>query len=74
MEKQIEYVKYWEDRGTTLYKNLSTLQYTNGLALGQELKKVEDITGAIGEFMRTVSDMENPQIQDVKEAIYDKVK
>lgn len=74
MEKQIEYVKYWEDRGATLHKNLSTLQYTNGLALGQELKKVKDITGAIGEFMRTVSDMKNPQMQDVKESIYNKVK
>lgn len=73
-EKQIEYIKYWEERGATLHKNLSTLQYTNGLALGQELKKVENITGSIGEFLHTVSDMKNPMIQDVKEAIYNKIK
>ncbi len=73
-EQQINYVKYWEDSAGTLKNNLSSLQYTNGLALGQELKKVEDISRSIAEFLHTVSDMKNPGMNDVKEAIYERIK
>lgn len=72
-DKQVEYVRYWEDRVKTLKGNISSLEYTNGLALGYELKKVEDISRAIAEFLITVSSMKNPVIDDVAEAIYEKI-
>lgn len=73
-DKQIEYVQYWENRVKTLKRNLSSLEYTNGLALGNELKKAEDISRSMGEFLTTVSDMKNPEIDDVAEAIYEKLR
>lgn len=54
--------------------NLSSLEYTNGLALGNELKKAEDISRTIAEFLVTVSDMKNPAINNINEAIYEKLK
>ncbi len=72
-DKQVEYVRYWENRVKILKGNLSSLEYTNGLALGHELKKAEDISRAIAEFLVTVSDMKNPAIDDINESIYEKL-
>jgi hypothetical protein len=73
-DKHFEYVRYWQDRVKTLKLNLSSLEYTNGLALGHELKKAEDISRTIAEFLVTVSDMKNPSINNINEAIYEKLK
>lgn len=73
-DKQFEYIQYWEDRVKILKGNLSSLEYTNGLALGQELKKAEDISRAIAEFLVVISDMKNPEIDDIAEAIYEKLR
>jgi hypothetical protein len=73
-DKQFEYVQYWESRVRTLKGNLSTLEYTNGLALGHELKKAEDISRSIADFLVNISDMKNPDIDSISEAIYHKLK
>ncbi len=73
-DKQFEYVKYWESRVRILKGNLSTLEYTNGLALGHELKKAEDISRSIADFLVNISDMKNPDIDNISEAIYRKLK
>lgn len=73
-EKQFEYVKYWENKVRTLKENLSSLEYTNGHALGYELKKAEDIARSIAGFLVDISDMKNPDITNVSEAIYEKLK
>ncbi len=73
-DKHFEYVRYWQDRVKTLKSNLSSLEYTNGLALGHELKKAVDISRTIAEFLVTVSDMKNPAINNINEAIYEKLK
>lgn len=73
-EKQVEYVHYWENRVRTLKENLSSLEYTNGLALGYELKKAEDIARSIAAFLVDISDMKNPNIANVSEAIYEKLR
>lgn len=72
-EEQIKYVKYWEERVEVLKKNLMGLGYTNGLALGQELKKSEDIARSIAEFLVNIADMKNPDIDSVHEAIYQRI-
>lgn len=72
-EKQVEYVQYWENRVHTLKSNLSSLEYTNGLALGYELKKAEDIARSIAAFLVDISDMKNPNIDNISEAIYKKL-
>ncbi len=72
-EEQIKYVKYWEKRVEVLKKNLMGLGYTNGLALGQELKKSEDIARSIAEFLINIADMKNPDIDNIHEAIYQRI-
>jgi len=72
-EEQIKYVKYWEERVEVLKKNLMGLGYTNGLALGQELKKSEDIARSIAEFLVNIADMKNPDIDNVHEVIYQRI-
>ena len=73
-DKQIEYVQYWENRVKTLKRNLASLEYTNGLALGHELKKAEDISRSMADFLITVSDMKSPAIDNVAEEIYEKLR
>ncbi len=72
-EEQIKYVKYWEKRVEILKKNLMGLEYTNGLALGQELKKSEDIARSIAEFLVNIADMKNPNIDTIHESIYQRI-
>lgn len=72
-EEQIKYVKYWEKRVEILKKNLMGLGYTNGLAFGQELKKSEDIARSVAEFLVNIADMKNPDINNIHEAIYQRI-
>ena len=55
-------------------KNLMGLGYTNGLALRQELKKSEDIARSIAEFLVNITDTKNPDINNIHEAIYQRIK
>lgn len=71
--EQIKYVKYWEDKTNKLKSSLTTLEYTNGLALGYELKQTEDIARNIAEFLKTISDMNNPSIENIEKAIYNRI-
>lgn len=69
-----EYVKYWENQFKELQETLLGISIQNLGKLAQNLKKIQDISSNISEFLDTVSDLNNPEIADVSSIIEEKLK
>lgn len=71
---KINYVKYWQDRYNELKEIINEIEPQNIGKLGEDLKRTQNISSNIANFLDTVSDMNNPAIDDVCEAIENKLK
>lgn len=60
-----KYVKYWQDQFRELEKTLEGIKVQNIGNLNEDLKQRQDISSNIAEFLDVVSDMNNPNIEDV---------
>lgn len=70
---QLEYIKYWNDEANNLelaLKDLSPAQTTNQ---AEELKKIKLIQLNINDFIRSVSDSNNPELSKAIDAVVDRV-
>jgi len=63
------YVRYWKEQFNALRDELAGLEPYELGRLGDDLKRIQEIKTNIAEFLDTVSDMNNPQIDDVCFAI-----
>lgn len=70
---RIDYVKYWEDEFIKLKEKLDGLSVQNLGRLPEDLKRRQDISSNIAEFLDVVSDMNNPNIADVCIGIEEKL-
>lgn len=70
---RIDYVKYWEEEFIKLKEKLAGLSVQNLGRLPEDLKRRQDISSNIAEFLDVVSDMNNPNIEDVCIAIEEKL-
>ena len=64
-----KYVKYWQDEFSELESTLKEINVQNLGKLNEDLKRRQDISSNIAEFLDVVSDMNNPNIEDVCVAI-----
>lgn len=62
---RIKYIKYWQDAFVKLQKELKDVSIQNVGRLYNDLKRIQDISSNIAEFLDVVSDMNNPNIEDV---------
>lgn len=69
-----EYVKYWQNEYEKLSEILKGIQPQNLGRLGEDLKRAQDISANVAEFLDTVADMNNPAIGDVSVAIEEKLR
>ncbi len=60
-----KYVKYWQDQFRELENTLEGIKVQNIGNLNEDLKQRQDISSNIAEFLDVVSDMNNPNIEDV---------
>lgn len=60
-----KYVKYWQDEFNELEQTLKELNTQNLGKLHEDLKQRQDISSNIADFLDVVSDMNNPNIEDV---------
>lgn len=67
------FVKYWQDELLKLKGVISGIDAQNLGPLTEDLKHRQDIASNIAEFLGMVSDMNNPQIGNVSEAIEKKL-
>lgn len=60
-----KYVKHWQDEFRKLESTLKELSIQNLGNLNEDLKRIQDISSNIAEFLDLVSDMNNPNIENV---------
>lgn len=68
--KRIEYISYWESKSKELESIMQTISMLNRGEATATLKKINNIAMNIGKFLEKVSDMNNPRIENVAEAIW----
>ena len=68
-----EYVKYWQEEYDKLNDSLQGINVQNLGRLGEDLKRAQDISANIAEFLDKVSDMNNPENENVCAAIEEKL-
>lgn len=67
------FVKYWQDELIKLQDVMNGIEPQNLGPLTEDLKHRQHIASNIAEFMGMVSDMNNPQIDDISDAIEKKL-
>lgn len=73
-EARISYVTYWQERLKELANQLKAVDIVNLGALPDDLKRTQNIASSISEFLCIVSDMNNPNVSNVNEAVEIKLK
>lgn len=68
-----KYVKYWQDEFRELDSTLKEINVQNLGNLNEDLKRRQDISSNIAEFLDVISDMNNPNIEDVCVIIEEKL-
>ena len=68
-----KYVKHWQDEFKELENTLQEINVQNLGKLNEDLKRRQDISSNIAEFLDVVSDMNNPNIEDVCTIIEEKL-
>ncbi len=68
-----KYVKHWQDEFKELENTLKEINVQNLGKLNEDLKRRQDISSNIAEFLDVVSDMNNPNIEDVCVRIEEKL-
>lgn len=71
---RVKYIKYWQDEFIRLQNSLKEINVQNLGKLHEDLKRIQDISSNIAEFLDVVSDMNNPNIEDVCIRIEEKLK
>lgn len=71
---QARYVLYWQDKYKELDYEVKKIGYVDARGLLEDLKRRQDISANMVEFLKCVSDMNNPNIEDVCEAIEEKLR
>lgn len=71
--KRLDYIKYWESESQKLKMAMEEVSMTNRGEATAMLKRYMSISMNMEEFLQIVSDMNNPAIKDVKEAILTKL-
>lgn len=67
------YVKYWENEFNELHNALKDISVQNLGKLNEDLKRCQDISANIAEFLDVISDMNNPDIENLCLCIEDKL-
>ena len=70
---QVKFVKYWQDEFSQLKNRINDIDVQNLGSLPEDLKQCQDIAANIIDFLKIVSEMNNPQIDDISHAIEKKL-
>lgn len=68
------YVKYWQQQYDELNASLQGIELQNIGKLGEDLKRRQNIACNIADFLEVVSDMNNPEMENIKIVILEKLR
>ena len=71
--EKAKYVKHWQDETRKLEDVLKEIDLTNLGGLSKHLKQRQDISSNIAKFLDVISDMNNPNVEDVCVRIQEKL-
>lgn len=60
------YIKYWDQEYKNLEDTIKEIDLANVTELSEDLKRYKNIATSMGEFLKIVADMNNPNIQEVE--------
>lgn len=63
---RLEYIKYWKQECDKLETAIKGMDPSTTVELAAELKRYKSISSSMGEFLDLVSNMNNPDIQDIE--------
>lgn len=71
---KVKYIRYWNEKHKELSEEISKIDdYESTIILREELRKINEIKNNVGEFMKIVSDMNNPNVDNIYEEISKKL-
>lgn len=70
---KVRFVKYWQDKLSELENDTKGIKMQNAGSLPEDGKQYQDIAANIVNFLKIVSDMNNPDIKDISDAIKNKL-
>lgn len=72
--EKAEYVKYWQQEYMKFNSQCREIQVQNLGSLSDDLKKIQDISTRIADFLASITDMNNPEISAACAAIETKIR
>lgn len=63
---RLEYIKYWQQECDKLETAIKGMDPSSTVELAADLRRYKSISSSMGEFLDLVSDMNNPDIQDIE--------
>ncbi|WP_211656236.1 TIR domain-containing protein [Planococcus alpniumensis] len=71
LEQRIDYISYWEEKEAAYLKMIRKItQDTNKIEALQELKRIENISRNVSEFLSEISDWSNTNLSELKASNY----
>lgn len=70
---KVTYVEFWQEKFRELQEKLNRIEAQNRGELGKDLKRFQEISSNIAEFLDIVSDMNNPNITEITLRIEEKL-
>lgn len=69
-EERVEYIKFWQEKMSSLSNALKNIDPINALEAYNDLKTITEITGNIDNFIKKVSDMKNIALNKLRSNNY----
>ncbi len=63
---RVEYIKFWQQECDKLETAIKGIDPSSTVELAADLRRYKSISSSMGEFLDLVSDMNNPDIQDIE--------
>ena len=74
LKKRIDYIVYWEEKYDEIKKEVARVKNPENIGkLSAELHQFREISYTIGEFLDIIKDMNNPQVEGINQAIYERL-
>ena len=68
-ELRIDYIRFWDEKCRLLEKKLNGISQENSVEGAEDLRKYKQIATTIAQFMKILSDMNNPPQDDYNQAV-----
>jgi tRNA A22 N-methylase len=68
-EGKAKYIKYWEDETKRLKEIIKDIDPANTSELAETLNQVQQIQKNVGAFLSVISDMKNPECDQIAQAL-----